>query len=157
MTSSCTHPDVLWAGAGQRLSLFSKVAGGGWITVKLTQAASWGKLQGFLLYPTTSGFLRCDWGVKNYLDLPRSLTVVSVILGCIRASPDAFGDPRYAIVSRDYHIWRFNSKEDTKHLECCHAGSVAYFLNLLGLFVRNSMDRALEGHNMASTTPGQTS
>ena len=36
-------------------------------------------------------------------------------------------------------------------------GFVAYSSILLGLFVLNGTDRALEGHNIARTTPGQTS
>ena len=37
------------------------------------------------------------------------------------------------------------------------AGSVAYLSNLLGLFGRNGADGAMEGHNIAWTTPGRTS
>ena len=70
-------------------------------------------LSSIVYYPKTSAILGGESGVKNYLDLPRSQTEVSVKVGHVRASPAAFDNPRRAIVSRDAHIWR--SSSERKH------------------------------------------
>ena len=61
-------------------------------------------------YPMTKGFLRGECSVKDFQNLQRSVMEGSVKVGRVRASPATFGNPRHAIMSRDYHIWRSSSE-----------------------------------------------
>ena len=68
------------------------------------------------LYPMTSGFLHCELSINDCADLPQQEATLSAFLGCFRASPAAFGNPRRAIVSRDAHFLKIDlKKKSTTH------------------------------------------
>ena len=105
---------------------FEVSVGGDWLSLvcRAAHMASSPSPWGIDVYPTTSGFLRWESGVKDCVDLPRQETVYLVKVGHVRAFPAVFGLPRRAIASRDAHIWRTNFQKEDNASRTLPAGSV---------------------------------
>ena len=94
--------------------------------------------------------MHCESGVKNCVDCQRSVMLLSVKVGHVRASSVVFGNPRCAIVSRDAHIWRFNSERKAQRTVNVAGGFSCLFLKFTWIIWQK--DGALEGHNIARTS-----